>query len=126
MDEVRALPPRNIRRICSAESKIQAELQQMKAREEELRLVRAKQMAASQPNLSNIGVDEDEKLVDAENGHINGIKGIIGRATSNPNLLDDSSIESVDYHVFKPNIVRRRSALIAQWEEKIMQQNNDN
>uniref|UniRef100_T1IR37 A-kinase anchor protein 2 C-terminal domain-containing protein n=1 Tax=Strigamia maritima TaxID=126957 RepID=T1IR37_STRMM len=126
MDEIRKPPPKNFRRsYCSAESKIQAELQQMKAREEELRLVRAKQMALSQPNLSNIGIGDDENDVnyEVETNRLNGFKEML-RANSNPNLLEDNS-ESSEEQVMKTRVTRRRTPLIDQWE-RLAQQNNDN
>lgn len=96
------------RRSATAESKIQEELKEMKAREDELKRQRARLLGLSQPNLSSLSSDDD--LVtngDAEEAHLD-------RANSNPNLLDEN-----DNHDSTVSSGRRRSALIAQWEQRI-------
>ncbi|XP_042227914.1 uncharacterized protein LOC121870209 isoform X1 [Homarus americanus] len=104
------------RSYCTAEEKIQSELKEMQMREEELRQLRACQLAQSQPNLMDIGIEEDEQ-VEEENDYsfqeVNGLR----TALSNPNLLDDEP----DKSQVMDKGVRRRSALIAQWENRIQQ-----
>jgi len=100
------------RSYCTAGEKIQSELKDMQMREEELRRLRASSMAASQPNLADLCLDDGP----SENGierETNGLQSAI----SNPNLLDD---ESSQPQVIEKG-VRRRSALIAQWENRIQQ-----
>ncbi|XP_015787880.1 uncharacterized protein LOC107364939 isoform X2 [Tetranychus urticae] len=123
----------------SAESKIQEELKEMKAREEELRRQRARLMGLSQPNLALIGRDDDEEG-DEDNGTINGNDGddnagqTVGlngslyevdaglkRTTSNPNISHE-----YDKKVCQPfgsNSKPRKNPLIAQWEKKIIKDN---
>ncbi|XP_046986210.1 uncharacterized protein LOC124556269 [Schistocerca americana] len=104
----------------SAEEKIQAELQEMKKREEELRLLRAKLFAQSQPNLLSIGSIEEEEI-----NHINGDGGkqTLQSAQSIPNLLDSDDSLDVSQdpasQKFQKNSPRKRSALIAEWESRI-------
>ncbi|XP_049953608.1 uncharacterized protein LOC126470094 isoform X6 [Schistocerca serialis cubense] len=104
----------------SAEEKIQAELQEMQKREEELRLLRAKLFAQSQPNLLSIGSIEEEEI-----NHINGDGGkqTLQSAQSIPNLLDSDDSLDVSQdpasQKFQKNSPRKRSALIAEWESRI-------
>ncbi|XP_063869769.1 uncharacterized protein LOC135105518 isoform X5 [Scylla paramamosain] len=113
-------PPKQYyrRSYCTAEEKIQSELKEMQMREEELRRLRAFQMARSQPNLLDIGGTEDDQDLteEEESNHslseMNGIRP----AQSNPNLLDEPEQPQVP-----DKTVRRRSALIAQWENRIQQ-----
>ncbi|KAG0716028.1 hypothetical protein GWK47_010554 [Chionoecetes opilio] len=104
------------RSYCTAEEKIQSELKDMQMREEELRRLRAFQMARSQPNLLDIGIDEDQDLMEEESNHslseMNGLRP----AQSIPNILDEPEQSQVP-----DKAVRRRSALIAQWENRIQQ-----
>ncbi|XP_023228750.1 uncharacterized protein LOC111629116 isoform X2 [Centruroides sculpturatus] len=97
------------RRSTTAESKIQEELKEMKAREDELRRQRARLLGLSQPNLSSLVSDEDLLVTngDSEETHLD-------RSNSNPNLLDEN-----DNHDSVVSNVRRKSALIAQWEQRI-------
>ncbi|CAL4067012.1 unnamed protein product [Meganyctiphanes norvegica] len=101
------------RSYCTAGEKIQSELKEMQRREEELRILRAASLATSQPNLADLGLDDgpSESSVERES---NGLQS----AVSNPNLLDDES--SQQPQVIEKG-VRRRSALIAQWENRIQQ-----
>ncbi|XP_047492576.1 titin-like isoform X4 [Penaeus chinensis] len=101
---------------CTAEEKIQSELREMQMREEELRRLRARQLAQSQPNLAGLGADDDEEtdLQDHMYTHeINGLRSVL----SNPNLLEDEPEQTQA----SDKMVRRRSALIAQWENRIQQ-----
>lgn len=104
----------------SAEEKIQAELQEMQKREEELRLLRAKLFAQSQPNLLSIGSIEEEEI-----NHVNGDGGkqTLQSAQSIPNLLDSDDSLDVSQdptsQKFQKNSPRKRSALIAEWESRI-------
>lgn len=105
------------RSYCTAEEKIQSELKEMQMREEELRRLRAFQMARSQPNLLDIGNEDDQDLTEEEESNhslseMNGLRP----AQSNPNLLDEPEQTQVP-----DKTVRRRSALIAQWENRIQQ-----
>lgn len=103
------------RSYCTAEEKIQSELKEMQMREEELRRLRARQLAQSQPNLAGLGMDEEDLEVHEDNTdslqEMNGLRTVL----SNPNLLDDEpeQTQAIDKGV------RRRSALIAQWENRI-------
>ncbi|XP_076053156.1 uncharacterized protein LOC143032375 isoform X6 [Oratosquilla oratoria] len=120
------------RSYCTAEEKIQEELRDMQQREEELRRHRARQLGRSQPNLSGLILEDEDDVVDGSsssstkgmNGHahlhngdtpeVNGLRS----ALSNPNLLDDEQ-EHTQAPVERG--ARRRSALIAQWENRIHQ-----
>nr|XP_053631937.1 uncharacterized protein LOC128688252 isoform X2 [Cherax quadricarinatus] len=104
------------RSYCTAEEKIQSELKEMQMREEELRQLRACQMAQSQPNLMDLDAEEDEHEEVESNHSYQEMNGL--RTTySNPNLLDD---EPTQTQVMDKGM-RRRSALIAQWENLIQQ-----
>ncbi|XP_037797007.1 titin-like [Penaeus monodon] len=101
---------------CTAEEKIQSELREMQMREEELRRLRARQLAQSQPNLAGLGADDHEEtdLQDHMYTHeVNGLRSVL----SNPNLLEDEPEQTQA----SDKMVRRRSALIAQWENRIQQ-----
>ncbi|XP_071551453.1 uncharacterized protein [Panulirus ornatus] len=106
------------RSYCTAEEKIQSELKEMQMREEELRRLRAHQMAQSQPNLLDLGTEEEDQETVEETcegfQEVNGLRTTL----SNPNLLDDES-DQTQQALDKG--VRRRSALIAQWENRIQQ-----
>ncbi|XP_050722309.1 titin-like isoform X3 [Eriocheir sinensis] len=116
--EAPASPKQYYRRsYCTAEEKIQSELKEMQKREEELRRLRAFQMAQSQPNLLDIGGEDEHDLTEEEESNhslsdMNGLRS----ALSNPNLLDEPEQFQV-----QDKTVRRRSALIAQWENRIQQ-----
>ncbi|XP_069693476.1 uncharacterized protein mdu isoform X3 [Periplaneta americana] len=107
----------------SAEEKIQVELQEMQKREEELRLQRARMFARSQPNLLCIG-DDDEEENDASDRDMENHTPLRS-ALSNPNLLDSETTPNgdSDTSLDKPSLrnIRKRSALIAQWENMIQQ-----
>ncbi|OQR77856.1 hypothetical protein BIW11_06795 [Tropilaelaps mercedesae] len=123
------------RGLITAESKIQQELKLFKERENELRRIR--KLGGSQPNLSNLSVvgdiaadSDDGKSEDLErnsNGdcHEN-LKGaplypsLRQRVLSNPNLLDciDEPIKAPEPS--GPNN-RKKSAMIAEWENRIRQ-----
>lgn len=107
------------RGYVSAEEKIQVELQEMQKREEELRLQRAR----SQPNLLCLG-DEEEEESHTMNGNVENHVPLRS-AVSNPHLLDiETTPQDTDSAFEKPSFksIRKRSALIAQWEN-IIQQN---
>ncbi|XP_011310948.1 uncharacterized protein mdu isoform X2 [Fopius arisanus] len=91
------------------EQKIQKELNDMKERENELRLMRSRMLAKSQPNLVDIGNDNDSDIYDSS--------GFPRSGTSSNTLTDDES-EKEYKGKHKPN-PRRRSTLIAQWENLI-------
>lgn len=103
---------------CTAEEKIQSELKEMQMREEELRRLRARQLAQSQPNLAGLGADDLEDTDPQDHAHmytheVNGLRSVL----SNPNLLEDEPEQTQA----SDKMVRRRSALIAQWENRIQQ-----
>ncbi|XP_066942353.1 uncharacterized protein mdu isoform X2 [Macrobrachium rosenbergii] len=103
------------RSYCTAEEKIQLELREMQQREEELRRHRARLLAQSQPNLAGLVMDEEdfEPNEDAADSvhEMNGLRAVL----SNPNLLEDEPEQTQAVE----KGVRRRSALIAQWENRI-------
>lgn len=103
-DKIDARFPLINRRNVSAESKIQQELLEMKAREEELRQQRLKIFDQSQPNLP--------VLING-NGKENSPERIINDQF---HLKDQNKIPNNDASI---NSRRRRSALIAQWEQRI-------
>ncbi|XP_068226942.1 titin-like isoform X2 [Palaemon carinicauda] len=103
------------RSYCTAEEKIQLELREMQQREEELRRHRARLLAQSQPNLAGLVMDEEdfepsEDTTDSVH-EMNGLRAVL----SNPNLLEDEPEQTQAVE----KGVRRRSALIAQWENRI-------
>ncbi|CAN7943436.1 unnamed protein product, partial [Ixodes hexagonus] len=85
--------------LVTAETKIQEEMRVMKEREEELRRQRIRLLGQSQPNLSLLECSTDS--VDSYQ---------LQRVGSNPNLLESPQPSGAP---------RRRSALIAQWEQRI-------
>ncbi|XP_076307388.1 uncharacterized protein LOC143223372 [Tachypleus tridentatus] len=103
-------PMFNKKFLPSVESKIQEELKHLKDREEEMKLQRAHLLASSQPNLHNLENDDHLEPLDLE------------RSNSNPDLSENGVLES---HVQpKPSILsgqRKRSVLIAQWEQKMQE-----
>ncbi|XP_020279169.1 uncharacterized protein LOC109852427 isoform X2 [Pseudomyrmex gracilis] len=104
------------------EQKIQKELHDMKERENELRLMRSQMLAKSQPNLLDIGNDNDSDIYDGSNSLKSG---------TSTNTLNEDEIERENKGKHKPN-PRRRSTLIAQWENLIaakkesVENNNEN
>ncbi|KAK0158610.1 hypothetical protein PV328_009588 [Microctonus aethiopoides] len=117
-DEPKKLPVR--KGYVPVEEKIQKELNEMKERENELRLMRSRMLAKSQPNLLDIENDNDSDIYDGTNSLRSG--------TSSNTLNDDESDRELrGKHILKP---RRRSTLIAQWENFISEkkkstENND-
>ncbi|KAG7200312.1 hypothetical protein KM043_017776 [Ampulex compressa] len=91
------------------EEKIQKELNEMRERENELRLMRSQMLAKSQPNLLDIGNDNDSDIYDGTNSL---------RSGTSTNTLNEDEIEKEIKSRHKPN-PRRRSTLIAQWENLI-------
>ncbi|XP_063993936.1 uncharacterized protein LOC135171381 isoform X1 [Diachasmimorpha longicaudata] len=106
-DEPKKLPTR--KGYVPVEQKIQKELNEMKERENELRLMRSRMLAKSQPNLLDIGNDNDSDIYDGSS--------LLRSGTSSNTLTDDES-EKEYKGKHKPN-PRRRSTLIAQWENLI-------
>nr|XP_012233051.1 PREDICTED: uncharacterized protein LOC105678359 isoform X2 [Linepithema humile] len=104
------------------EQKIQKELHDMKERENELRLMRSQMLAKSQPNLLDIGNDNDSDIYDGSSSL---------RSGASSNTLNEDEIEKEHKGKHKPN-PRRRSTLIAQWENLIaakkesIENNNEN
>jgi len=111
-----------LRRRVSAICKIQEELKEMKAREDELRYQRIRVIGLSQPNLSTLTDESDDQIKDnvSQSEEL-----VIIRTNSNPNLIDtensleDNTINDKDLQVGGP---RRKIPLIALWEEKIQQE----
>lgn len=115
----------------SAEDKIQVELKEMRKREEELRREqRARLIARSQPDLLSLLNDENESehimpvSEERENHDIDDPDRLptmakLRTALSNPNLLDVEEKRPV-----QKNQPKRRSALIAEWEDRIQKINN--
>lgn len=91
------------------EQKIQKELNEMKERENELRLMRSQMLAKSQPNLLDIANDNDSDIYDGASSL---------RSGTSSNTLNDDEPERENRGKHKAN-PRRRSALIAQWENII-------
>ncbi|EFN88079.1 hypothetical protein EAI_03589 [Harpegnathos saltator] len=91
------------------EQKIQKELHDMRERENELRLMRSQMLAKSQPNLLDIGNDNDSDIYDGSSSL---------RSGASTNTLNEDEIEREHKGKHKPN-PRRRSTLIAQWENLI-------
>ncbi|XP_014603412.1 PREDICTED: uncharacterized protein LOC106786489 isoform X3 [Polistes canadensis] len=98
------------------EEKIQKELHEMKERENELRLMRSQMLAKSQPNLLDIGNDNDSDIYDGT-GSL--------RSGASSNTLNEDEIERESKGKHKPN-PRRRSTLIAQWENLIAAKKESN
>ncbi|XP_029660584.1 uncharacterized protein LOC115234023 isoform X2 [Formica exsecta] len=104
------------------EQKIQKELNDMKERENELRLMRSRMLAKSQPNLLDIGNDNDSDIYDGSSSLKSG---------ASTNTLNEDEIERENKGKHKPN-PRRRNTLIAQWENLIsanresLEKNNEN
>lgn len=109
-----------IRRRVSAICKIQEELKEMKAREDELRWQRIRGIGLSQPNLSSFIDESDDGMKDdiTQSDQL-----LIIRTNSNPNLVDNDSSSLEDNSIDENNIQiggpRRKIPLIAVWEQKI-------
>ncbi|KAK3932502.1 Mitotic interactor and substrate of PLK1 [Frankliniella fusca] len=123
--------PAPVRRgYTSAEDKIQEELKEMRRREEELRLQRARTFARSQPNLLSLLDDvdgPDSTTLKESSPVIDKLPAMaaLRSALSNPNLLDeDSNHNGVDSFNEKKNLgPRKKNSLIAEWENRIQQLN---
>lgn len=108
--------------LVTAETKIQEEMRAMKEREEELRRQRQRLLGQSQPNLSlqlegsAVTSPEPEHVVDGP---------LLQRVNSNPSLpaaelaAAPALCSSPDSTASASSVPRRRSALIAQWEQRI-------
>ncbi|CAB3380718.1 Hypothetical predicted protein [Cloeon dipterum] len=119
MKEARAPPSTPVRKgFMSAEDKINSELTEMRKREDELKLQRAHTLALSQPNLLDIMDNEPEETEREEEPKWD--VATLSKALSNPNLLDSSSYTDSSN---RKTTVRKRSALIDQWES-IIQKNS--
>ncbi|XP_046407086.1 uncharacterized protein LOC124171805 isoform X2 [Ischnura elegans] len=110
----------------SAEEKIQEELKEMRMREDELRLQRARIMAQSQPNLLSIMDENDEgSQWNEDDSKLSSLYSTL----SNPSLLDldgDSPVREVDLaqeQTGQKSTRRKKSSLIAHWENRIQQNN---
>ncbi|XP_015601647.1 uncharacterized protein LOC107270823 isoform X2 [Cephus cinctus] len=91
------------------EQKIQKELNEMKERENELRLMRSQMLAKSQPNLLDIGNDNDSDIYDGASSLQSG---------TSSNTLNEDELERESKGKHKPN-PRRRSSMITLWENLI-------
>ncbi|XP_059491001.1 uncharacterized protein LOC132205754 isoform X2 [Neocloeon triangulifer] len=117
--EAKMPPSTPIRKgFTSAGDKIQEELTQMKKREDELKLQRAHILAQSQPNLLDLldheaaePTETEEEVEEEPRRDV----ATLSKALSNPNLLDSSSYPETSNRT----AVRKRSALIDQWESLI-------
>lgn len=107
--------------LVTAETKIQEEMRAMKEREEELRRQRQRLLGQSQPNLSlqldgGAVIPEPEHVVDGS---------LLQRVNSNPSIpapelaAPPALCSSPDSTASASSAPRRRSALIAQWEQRI-------
>ncbi|XP_037527165.1 uncharacterized protein LOC119404652 isoform X2 [Rhipicephalus sanguineus] len=99
--------------LITAETKIQEEMRAMKEREEELRRQRLRLLG--QPNL---GLFEGGALVDADHVTDAGEAPTLQRVGSDASLLEKAS-GSPEAASASNSVPRRRSALIAQWEQRI-------
>ncbi|XP_077499641.1 uncharacterized protein LOC144110526 isoform X2 [Amblyomma americanum] len=100
--------------LVTAETKIQEEMRAMKEREEELRRQRLRLMGQSQPNLSLFDGStalESEHVTDGPALQRVGSNASLPEQAVAPNGSPDAANAS--------NVPRRRSALIAQWEQRI-------
>ncbi|KAK7788979.1 hypothetical protein R5R35_008675 [Gryllus longicercus] len=114
-------PRKNSRHgYMSAEERIQAELQEMQKREEELRLQRARIFAQSHPNLLSIG-DFEESDVNHESEEMK--RSSISGNSDSSSFLENSKDTNGDSSL--PELShwnsRKKSSLIAQWENRIQQ-----
>ncbi|KAF7996832.1 hypothetical protein HCN44_002478 [Aphidius gifuensis] len=102
--------PQTRKGYVPVEQKIQKELNEMKERENELRLMRSRMLAKSQPNLLDLGNDNDSDIYDGSGSSL--------RSGTSTNTLNDDESDREAKGKHKPN-PRRRSTLIAQWENLI-------
>ncbi|XP_076356023.1 uncharacterized protein LOC143249654 isoform X2 [Tachypleus tridentatus] len=105
--------------LPSTELKIQEELKELKQREEELRIQRARHLASSQPNLHTLIDDNDGQTESFGQDNSQILKE---RSSSNPDLSENGTMENHE-EIKAPTTAnqRRRSALIAQWEQRIQE-----
>lgn len=100
--------------LVTAETKIQEEMRAMKEREEELRRQRLRLMGQSQPNLS---LFEGSTALESE--HVTD-GPVLQRVGSNASLPEQAAAANGSSEAANAsNVPRRRSALIAQWEQRI-------
>lgn len=99
------------------EQKIQKELDDMKQRENELRIMRSRMLAKSQPNLLDIESDNDSDIYDSSNSL---------RSATSTNTLNEDEAEKEHKEKGKERksnstttTRRRHSTLIARWENMI-------
>lgn len=110
------------RHYATTEEKIQQEFREMQKREEELKLNRSRFFAKSQPNL----LDMDDQGISEPEQRLEG--GQLRSAHSISDLLADESQPTEMREELPPMSsstvkgARRKSALIAQWENRIHQQ----
>lgn len=105
--------------LVTAETKIQEEMRAMKEREEELRRQRLRLLGQSQPNLS---LFEGSTLVDADHVTDAAEPLTLQRVGSDASLLEQTAANGSPEANNASNtssVPRRRSALIAQWEQRI-------
>lgn len=106
--------------LVTAETKIQEEMRAMKEREEELRRQRQRLLGQSQPNLS-LQLEGSAVTVEPENV----VDGSLLQCVNNnpsipaPELASPALCSSPDSTASASSAPRRRSALIAQWEQRI-------
>lgn len=113
-------PPR--RHYATTEEKIQQEFREMQKREEELKLNRSKFFAKSQPNLLDIddqGVCEPEQRLEGQLRSAHSISDLLADETQSVEMREELPPKSSSSTV---KGARRKSALIAQWENRIHQQ----
>ncbi|XP_049515155.1 uncharacterized protein LOC119432873 isoform X2 [Dermacentor silvarum] len=105
--------------LVTAETKIQEEMRAMKEREEELRRQRLRLLGQSQPNLSlfeGSTVGDADHATDATDGPT------LQRVGSDASLQEQTTVNGSSEAANTCNtssVPRRRSALIAQWEQRI-------
>ncbi|XP_018496435.1 uncharacterized protein LOC100909032 [Galendromus occidentalis] len=114
------------RHLVTAQSKIQQELKLFKERETELR--RMRKLGGSHPNLSTLVVatdipvsdeDDDDDFVKDDTSPKGLYPSLRQRVLSNPNLLDCDEPAKVPEPLAP--IVRKKSAMVAEWENRIRQ-----
>ncbi|XP_075527517.1 uncharacterized protein LOC142559769 isoform X2 [Dermacentor variabilis] len=109
--------------LVTAETKIQEEMRAMKEREEELRRQRLRLLGQSQPNLS---LFEGSTVADADHATDATDGPALQHAGSDANLLEQTTVTDSSEAANVSNtssVPRRRSALIAQWEQRIQSTN---
>ncbi|XP_057370275.1 uncharacterized protein LOC130691352 isoform X3 [Daphnia carinata] len=116
----KVVPPR--RHYATTEEKIQQEFREMQKREEELKLNRSKFFAKSQPNLLDIDdpvVNEPEQRLEGQLRSAHSISDLLADETQSVEMREELPLKSSSSTV---KGARRKSALIAQWENRIHQQ----